>query len=89
MLHVVIMSSRHARQCALGLTAAMLVAAATATGPLAGRVRADQQAPEVDALLARIDDLYRSRSSIARIDILMTTPRTTRSQRLKAWNRAE
>jgi hypothetical protein len=47
------------------------------------------QPPDVEALLARLDDLYRSKSSIARIDIQVTTPRSTRSLRLKAWTRGE
>jgi hypothetical protein len=45
--------------------------------------------PDVEALLRRLDDLYRSKSSIARIEILATNPRTTRSLRLKAWTRGE
>src|SRR5512143_652245 len=45
--------------------------------------------PDVDRLLDRLDDLYRSKSSIARIEIVVTTPRTTRSMRLKAWTRGE
>lgn len=48
-----------------------------------------QSPPDVDALLARLDDLYRSTSSIARIEIQVTTPRATRSLRLKAWTRGE
>jgi hypothetical protein len=45
--------------------------------------------PDVDALLARLDDLYRSGSSIARLEITVVTPRTTRSMRMKAWTRGE
>ncbi len=45
--------------------------------------------PDVEAVLARLDDLYRSTSSIARIEIQVTTPRSTRSLRLKAWTRGE
>ena len=48
-----------------------------------------QQPPDVERLLTRIDDLYRSKSSIARIEILVTNPRSTRSMRLKAWTRGE
>ncbi len=48
-----------------------------------------QQPPDVEKLLERIDDLYRSKSSIARIEIQATNPRTTRSMRLKAWTRGE
>lgn len=45
--------------------------------------------PDVDALLARIDDLYRSDSSVARIEIRVTRPRSTRTMRLQAWTRGE
>jgi outer membrane lipoprotein-sorting protein len=48
-----------------------------------------QKPPDVDALLGQIDDLYRSKSSIARIEILVSNPRTTRSMRLEAWTRGE
>lgn len=56
---------------------------------LAARVAAPQTRPDVDALLQHLDDLYRSKSSIARIEIQVTNPRTTRSMRLKAWTRGE
>jgi outer membrane lipoprotein-sorting protein len=45
--------------------------------------------PDVDALLARLDDLYRSNSSIARIEVQVMSPRSTRSMRMKAWTRGE
>ncbi len=45
--------------------------------------------PDVEALLARLDDLYRSRSSVGRMQIDVTTPRTSRSLRLRAWTRGE
>jgi outer membrane lipoprotein-sorting protein len=45
--------------------------------------------PDVEKLLQRLDDLYRSKSSISRIDIQVTTRRTTRSLRLRAWTRGE
>jgi hypothetical protein len=45
--------------------------------------------PDVEKLLTHLDELYRSSSSIARIDILVTTPRSTRSLRLRAWTRGE
>ncbi|MGE5246148.1 MAG: outer membrane lipoprotein-sorting protein [Betaproteobacteria bacterium] len=53
--------------------------------PLAGAPRQ----PNVDRLLQHLDDLYRSTSSIARMEILVTTPRTTRSLRMKAWTKGE
>jgi hypothetical protein len=45
--------------------------------------------PRVDALLARLDDLYRSQSSVARIEIQVVRPRATRTLRLQAWTRGE
>jgi hypothetical protein len=45
--------------------------------------------PDVEALLSHLDDLYRSKSSIARIEIQVVSPRTTRGMRLKAWTRGE
>lgn len=45
--------------------------------------------PDVEALLQHLDDLYRSKSSIARIQIDVTSARTTRSMRLRAWTRGE
>jgi hypothetical protein len=47
------------------------------------------QPPDVDALLQHLDDLYRSRSSVARIEIDVTTTRTARNLRLRAWTRGE
>jgi hypothetical protein len=57
-------------------------------GPTSGRTP-QVQSPDVEALLQHLDDLYRSKSSIARIEIDVTTPRTTRSMRLRAWTRGE
>jgi outer membrane lipoprotein-sorting protein len=48
---------------------------------------AQPRPPDVDALLARLDDLYRSKSSIARLEINVTTPRSTRSLRMQGWTR--
>lgn len=45
--------------------------------------------PDVDALLQHLDDLYRSKSSVARIEIDVTTARSTRNMRLRAWTRGE
>lgn len=66
-----------------------LILFAALVGPhLAGR-SPQPTPPDVDALLTRLDDLYRSSSSIARIEIRVTTARSTRSLRLKAWTRGE
>ena len=48
-----------------------------------------QKPPDVEALLGRLDDLYRSKSSIARLQIVVTSPRLTRTMRMKAWTRGE
>jgi hypothetical protein len=45
--------------------------------------------PDVNALLQHLDDLYRSKSSIACIEIDVTTTRSTRNMRLRAWTRGE
>jgi len=45
--------------------------------------------PDVDALLARLDDLYRSKGSIARLEIVVVTPRSTRTMGVRAWTRGE
>jgi phosphoserine phosphatase len=65
--------------------AAALVLAAALPGP-AGAL---PPAPDVDALLARLDDLYRSRSSVARLELQVTRPRSTRTLRLQAWTQGE
>jgi outer membrane lipoprotein-sorting protein len=83
------MSRATAWRRVVGLLTVILLWPAAAAWPPAAGAEARQQPPDVAALLARIDDLYRSRSSIARIDILVTSPRTTRSLRLKAWSRGE
>ncbi|BDG07065.1 outer membrane lipoprotein-sorting protein [Anaeromyxobacter paludicola] len=45
--------------------------------------------PDLDALLHHLDDLYRSRSSIGRMELSVTGPRVQRSLRLKAWTIGE
>lgn len=55
----------------------------------AGVLFAQARPPDVEALLARLDDLYRSKSSIAQIEVRVTGSRSTRSLRLKAWSRGE
>jgi outer membrane lipoprotein-sorting protein len=60
---------------------------AFALSPLASA--AEPALPDVDRLLARMDDLYRSKSSIARMELTVTTPRNVRSMRIQAWTRGE
>jgi hypothetical protein len=66
-----------------------MFALAAALLTLAGAARPDPAPPDVDRLLARIDDLYRSKSSIARMEITVTTPRSVRTMRIQAWTRGE
>ncbi len=66
--------------------AAMMLAAALASR-LAGA--AEPAPPDVPALLHHLDDLYRSGSSVARIELTVVSPRSTRSMRLRAWTRGE
>ena len=70
--------------CALSAAAAVVLCLAGAAAQTAAPV-----APDVEALLQHLDDLYRSRSSVARIEIEVTTARSTRTMRLRAWTRGE
>jgi outer membrane lipoprotein-sorting protein len=68
----------------------LLAASAVAVVVMAAPAPADTpKAPDVDALLGKLDDLYRSASSIGRMEILVVNPRVTRTMRLKAWTRGE
>ena len=63
-----------------------------AVGLLAGawttQLRAAEPAPpDLQGLLERLDDLYRSEASISRIELAVTTPRQERTMRMKAWTR--
>src|SRR5512143_929481 len=49
----------------------------------------DPKEPEVESVLAHLDDLYRSKSSIARVEITVVSPRSTRTMRVKAWTQGE
>ena len=66
-----------------------MLAIAAALLALARLASPDPSPPDVDRLLARMDDLYRSRSSIARMEITVTTPRNVRTLRIEAWTRGE
>ena len=68
--------------------ASFMLLAVTLASPMVA-ASAQPNPPDVELLLARLDDLYRSKSSIARIEVQVTTPRSTRSLRLKAWSRGE
>lgn len=56
---------------------------------IAGDALAAPAPPDVDAVLAKLDDLYRSRTSIARVEITVVSPRSTRTMRVKGWTSGE
>jgi len=43
--------------------------------------------PDIDRIVHHLDDLYLSRSSIARVEMTVTTPRQSRTIRMKVWTR--
>lgn len=68
----------------------LIVAALIAVYPGAPPIlAAGPSQPDVETLLQHLDDLYRSQSSIARMQIDVTSTRSTRSMRLRAWTRGE
>ncbi len=69
------------------LRAVIALAAIAVSGGVAPR--SGGPPPDVEALLQHLDDLYRSTSSIARIQIDVTSARSTRVMRLQAWTRGE
>ena len=68
---------------------ALVAALAIAISLTAAGLQVPPAPPDVEALLQHLDDLYRSKSSIARIEIDVTTTRSTRNMRLRAWTRGE
>jgi outer membrane lipoprotein-sorting protein len=45
--------------------------------------------PTLDAITARLDGLYRSTGTIARIELTVVTPRQSRTLRMQSWARGE
>jgi outer membrane lipoprotein-sorting protein len=70
------------------LVALGAAAVAAAGWPLALAAPAPKP-PDVDAILGHLDALYRSKSSIGRMEIQVVSPRGARSMRIKAWTRGE
>ena len=75
------MGERRGRLGALGVLIVALIGRAASAD--------DPKPPDVDAVLARLDDLYRSKSSIARLEIVVVTPRSTRTMGVQAWTAGE
>lgn len=54
-----------------------------------GKAESFQKPPDVEAVLTHLDALYRSKSSVSRMEIRVASRRTTRTLRMKAWTRGE
>lgn len=67
----------------------LALAMAVAAGAAPASTAVQRAQPDVAAILAKLDDLYRSKSSIARMEVLVVTPRSTRALRMQAWTRGE
>ena len=79
-----------ARRSARVLLCLLLAGAALAVPPAdAAPPAGAQRPPDVDKLLQKLDDLFRSRSSVSRMEITVTSPRNTRTVRLKGWTSGE
>jgi len=80
------MLARTIRTAALAALAALAAAAAPAAPPAAPAPAAP---PDLDTIVRRLDDLYRSKTSIAVIEMTIATAKTTRTLRMKAWSKGE
>ena len=78
-------SARHAcaRHCAATLLALALLAGAT---PLPATVPRAADVPDAQALMRRVDELWRGQSSRARLTMVVKTARYERSMTMEAWS---
>jgi len=83
------MTARHVRFLALCGLLSVLPVFAQAPRAQAPRAQAPAPALDVNAALRRFDDLYRSTSSVARLEMTVYTERRTRSVRMKASTRGD
>lgn len=67
----------------------LLLCAIASTASISGSAFSAPEPPNVDAVLARLDDLYRSSTSIGRVEITVVSPRSTRTMRVRAWTSGE
>ena len=66
------------------------VAGAAVVALAAGTAGAQEATPpDVKMIVRRMDDLYRSKSSIALMELTVVKPRRTRTLRMRAWTRGE
>lgn len=75
------------RTISRSLLAAALVALLVA--PLAIPAVAQPSPPSLEEVTRRLDDLYRSSGSIARVEMTSVTPRRSRTLRMRIWTRGE
>src|SRR5688572_12469049 len=67
------------------LAAFLMVAAMVLAAP----VLAQPPRPDLDTVTRRLDDLYRSTGTVARIEVSIVTPRQTRAMRMRSWTRGQ
>lgn len=70
--------------------AALALALALLVAPSAPAAAQEAQAPpSLDQISERLDRLYSTDASIARVELTITTPRNTRNLRMRMWTRGE
>lgn len=75
------------RSLSLSLSLVLLLAAAEV--PLGAPASAQAAAPEIATITRRLDDLFRSSASVARVELTIVTPRQTRTLRMRSWSRGQ
>jgi len=71
------------------MRALMAFTCAACIGLAAPTITEAQERPNLTQLTEILDDLYSSEASIARIEMTVTTPRRTRTMRMRVWTRGE
>lgn len=71
------------------LAIVVFAALATIVSPSFVQAQEDAQPPSLAEVTERLDDLYTSRASIARVELSVTTPRNSRTLRMRVWTRGE
>lgn len=69
------------------LVSLALALAALLVLPPAPSGHAQDARPDLAAITRRLDDLYRSSGTVARVELTIVTPRQTRSMRMRTWTR--
>ncbi len=83
-------SRRSLLRCTVtALVAAPLVGSMAVLDASRTTAQAQSAPPTIDAITSRIDELYRSTGTIARIELTVVTPRQSRTLRMRSWSRGE